>query len=60
MSELGYQPKGGMCATCSKIKNDCSELPFETYPKIGRYKDGLFEIVLVKCLEHKPNEVRDE
>ena len=39
-------PKGGMCMSCQKFKQDCSKLPFDKYPKIGLDKDSGMSIVL--------------
>lgn len=30
---MEYQPKGGMCAVCTKKNDDCSGLDFESMPK---------------------------
>lgn len=46
---MTYQPKGGMCKTCSKRHNDCSRLPFNTMPPHTR--DG--DTVIVICKEYK-------
>jgi hypothetical protein len=29
---LKFQPKGGMCVKCRFMNEDCSQLPFHTYP----------------------------
>lgn len=47
---LKFQPKGGMCAGCTRAYLDCSGLPFDTMPTIGR--DGPRRIV--KCTYHQP------
>lgn len=44
---MNYQPKGGMCAVCTKKKNDCSKLEFDKMRVIERSKDA----VIVKCTE---------
>jgi len=44
-----YQPKGSMCMTCSKQKQDCSNLPFE-YMKKHEIKDST---VIVICSEFR-------
>ncbi len=54
-----YEPKGGMCTTCVHVKGDCSNLPFSTYPQIDTYNDLGFEIVRVRCGEHKKGEQND-
>lgn len=40
-----YQPKGGMCAGCAKLLDDCSELDFAMMPVIER--EG--SVSIVKC-----------
>ena len=46
--EIKYIPKGGMCAVCSKNKNDCSKLDFSAMKKIGKKdKNGL---IVVRCI----------
>ena len=44
-----HHPKGGMCAACQSIKNDCSNLDFKMMPVIK--VDGSH--VVVKCTEFK-------
>lgn len=44
-----HQPKGGMCQSCKKWKNDCSNLQFETMPVINLASDG---IKIVRCTEY--------
>ena len=44
-----YQPKGGMCMTCKKWADDCSELHFESMPIIGTTATRQ---VIVRCTEH--------
>lgn len=43
-----YQPKGGMCMSCTSINRDCSHLPFNTMQVIDSYND----IKIVKCSEY--------
>lgn len=45
-----HQPKGGMCQSCEKWKNDCSDLQFETMPVIKIASDG---VKIVRCTEHE-------
>ncbi len=45
---MNYQPKGGMCLTCTKAQADCSALPFEQMRVIQIYADGTRA---VKCIE---------
>jgi hypothetical protein len=42
------QPKGGMCATCAKLGNDCSDLDFAQMPTI----ESSDKVIIVKCTEH--------
>ena len=44
-----HQPKGGMCATCEKCREDCSGLPFETMPVIT---ETVLGVKIVRCAEH--------
>ena len=57
MIMIKHQPKGGMCAVCIHMKEDCSHLPFKTMPSISRKpsEDG---IIIVKCtsFERKEND----
>ena len=47
--ELEYQPKGGMCANCAKINQNCSSYDFSSMPRISKGdRDG---IVIVRCVE---------
>lgn len=34
-----YYPKGEMCMSCTKFKEDCSGLPFETMPPHKVFKE---------------------
>lgn len=45
-----YQPKAGMCMTCTKIKHDCSNLPFATMPPLRTFDDG---VTVVKCTAYE-------
>lgn len=45
-----HQPKGGMCANCTKRSADCSDLKFEEMPVILTASDG---IKIVRCTEWK-------
>lgn len=44
-----HRPKGGMCASCRSVNQDCSGLAFHKMPAIGKDADG---IVVVRCTEH--------
>ena len=44
-------PKGGMCAACQHRMRDCSTLPFDQYPVIGRYVYNGKPVAIVKCAE---------
>jgi hypothetical protein len=50
---MNYQPKGGMCASCKKINEDCSSLDFTTMRVIEI--DG--NTVTVKCDEFKNGQI---
>jgi len=41
-----HRPKGSMCATCTRKRNDCSTLPFAQMRPIGKDADGT---IVVKC-----------
>lgn len=43
-----HQPKGSMCTSCTKIKADCSSLPFDRMPVIVKSPSG---VTVVKCTE---------
>ena len=48
-----YQPKGGMCATCIWVNENCSHMEFETMPVIGTTTGGQ---VIVRCTAYlRPN-----
>ena len=42
------QPKGGMCATCAKRHEDCSDLDFAVMPVIERDEN----VNIVRCTQH--------
>lgn len=42
-------PKGGMCCTCTKLRDPCNALPFGTMPVIGTTAKGE---IIVRCTEH--------
>lgn len=44
-----YQPKGGMCCTCTKRLDRCNALPFDDMPVIGTTAEGQ---AIVRCTEH--------
>lgn len=46
---LKFQPKGGMCQTCTRWKEDCSSLKFDEMPVISTTTDG---VCIVKCLHY--------
>lgn len=47
-----FQPKGGMCGTCTNAKADCSGLPFDLMPVIERTP----EAIIVRCTQHQRRE----
>ena len=50
-----HQPKGGMCAGCVKLHDDCSKLPFEEMKVIETLKNG---VKIVRCSEYE-NRAKD-
>lgn len=50
---MTHTPKGGMCASCENKRRDCSALPFDQYPVIGRYNYNGKPVAIVKCAEFK-------
>jgi len=44
-----YQPKGGMCGSCTKALSNCSSLHFESMPVIAKSGDA----VIVRCTEYR-------
>tara|TARA_R100000027_G_scaffold66875_1_gene63804 strand:+ start:939 stop:1103 length:165 start_codon:yes stop_codon:yes gene_type:complete len=46
---VSYQPKGGMCATCTRRDDDCSHLPFYQMPVISKFKDA----AIVRCTQYQ-------
>lgn len=44
-----HQPKGGMCMSCAKWREDCSGLPFATMPVMSTTTSG---VKVVRCTEH--------
>ncbi|MDX9667947.1 hypothetical protein QMK50_23625 [Pseudomonas sp. P5_152] len=44
---MTYQPKGGMCRTCTHAHRNCSHLPFSTMPVLARDT----QIVIVRCTD---------
>lgn len=51
-----HQPKGGMCTSCAKSREDCSGLPFETMPVILETPSG---VKVVRCTEHARSNAGD-
>jgi hypothetical protein len=47
--ESNFQPKGSMCQSCTKVKEDCSSMKFDEMPVIMHY--GLRTVV--KCTNHQ-------
>lgn len=47
-----FQPKGGMCQTCTRAAADCSGLPFDLMPVIERTAGA----IIVRCTQHKRRE----
>jgi len=45
---ISYQPKGGMCAVCSKKKDNCASLDFKNMPLISKVKKN-DTVAIVKC-----------
>lgn len=50
-----YQPKGGMCRTCTKLRDFCNTLHFDDMPVIGTTAEGQ---VIVRCTEHVRSNVQ--
>jgi len=50
-----HQPKGGMCASCTKRDNDCSDLDFENMPIIGVSDSE----IIVRCTEFEREQPLD-
>lgn len=48
MKQNKYQPKGGMCGSCTKALSNCSNLHFESMPVIEKTNDAL----IVKCHDY--------
>lgn len=46
---MTYQPKGSMCANCTKKNEDCSKLDFSKMRPIEMYHD----VYIVRCTEFK-------
>lgn len=44
-----HQPKGSMCATCVRQRDDCSDLDFDLMRVIERLQN----VVIVRCSEWK-------
>jgi len=36
---VNHYPKGEMCLTCTKLRDNCSALPFDTYPPVKNKLD---------------------
>ncbi len=47
--QASYQPKGGMCATCTRREDDCSHLPFYQMPVMSKCKDA----AIVRCTQYQ-------
>ena len=43
-----YQPKGGMCMTCTHRAADCSHLAFDRMPVIQVWHN----VMIVRCTHH--------
>jgi len=52
-----YTPKGSMCIACVKKTEDCSKLPFHSFPVIETTRDTP-AINIVKCMAFKRDEGR--
>lgn len=50
-----YRPKGSMCAECKNVNADCSKIPFNEMPVIGKDKDGC---LVVKCDAYRKKETQ--
>jgi len=48
---IEYRPKGGMCANCTKIKNDCSDLDFAKMDVIAEEHYFRRVVNIVRCCE---------
>ena len=48
-----YFPKGGMCASCSKVTNDCSHLEFDIMRVIEKVELESCKYKIVRCTEYK-------
>ena len=47
MIDIVYIPKGGMCATCCHIHDDCSQLEFIKMRKLTKPDEN--NTVIVRC-----------
>lgn len=54
---LDYQPKGSMCASCVNIHQNCSHLPFWSFPPLC--KGSVDGVVTVKCLAFSNTKSRE-
>lgn len=50
---MNYQPKGGMCANCTRATEDCSGLPFHKMPAIIHTHDIQGDTTIVRCTWHE-------
>lgn len=46
---MNYQPKGGMCTTCTRRDNDCSRLPFHEMPVMSKCAGT----AIVRCTQYR-------
>jgi hypothetical protein len=46
---MTHQPKGGMCASCIRAMNDCSQLIFYAMPVIGIAD----KVKIVRCTSYQ-------
>lgn len=53
MSNALHHPRGEMCLACTKLKDNCSHLPFNTYYVIETYEEGKDTFKSTRCKEFK-------
>ena len=51
-----YIPNGGMCLSCTKLHDNCSNMAFDTMRAIKKYKDNVIMVLCVNRVQSMRNQ----